>query len=407
MPDVVVIGAGLSGLATALWLRRAGASVTLASFGTGGLSLSSGCLDVLGYAPDRVTDPFGALASLPDDHPYRTIGAEAVRRGIDGMVELCGPDLLVAADGANHLVPTPLGVLRPTAVVVPSMAADVRAARSVLVVGIRQFKDFHAAHAAGNLARVLDATVGHAEVDFVARPGEADPSGLVIARALDDPAARERLARAIGAHLGDADLVLLPAVLGHHDHTAWRDVAERLGVAVMEVPCLPPSVPGIRLNDHLVTAAKQARVRWVLGSRVTGGQFRDGRLAAVTLDTTGSPTTLGAGAFVLATGGFESGGLAMDSHGVVSETTLGLPVRCPGGDLVGPGLDRGMPLFRCGLATDRHSRPLDAAGQVVATNLYATGGLLAGALRWSEHSGEGIALGSARNATDHILEALA
>ena len=37
-------------------------------------------------------------------------------------------------------------------------------------------------------------------------------------------------------------------------------------------------------------------------------------------------------------------------------------------------------------------------------NLYAVGGLLAGAIRWREKSGEGIALASALAAADSILE---
>ena len=409
MSDVVVIGAGLSGLAAALRLREQGASVTLATFGLGGLPLSTGALDVLGYAPHRVDRPFEALDSVPEAHPYRTIGADAVRAGVDDLVRWCGPELLQAADGANHLVPTALGVLRPSAVVQPSMAADITTARHILVAGIRQFKDFHASLVAENLRRSLPgAEIRDVMVDFEARAGEADPSGLVIARALDDPAARARLATAIAPHLSGADLVVLPAVLGHIDHLAWKDLSERLGTHVIEVPCLPPSVPGIRLNDHLVRAVKKARVRWILGSRVTSGEFVDGRLASVQLATAGSPSTLRANAFVLATGGFESGALTLDSYGNLSETALDLPVWRPDGDLVhGHQLGRDMPLFRCGLRTDEHLRPVDTAGAVVADNLYATGGLLAGAVRWTEHSGDGIALGSARKATDHILEELA
>ncbi|MDU0349108.1 FAD-dependent oxidoreductase, partial [Actinomyces sp. MRS3W] len=46
--DVVVIGAGISGYAAALRLRRAGATVTLVTKGMGGLALSPGTIDVLG-----------------------------------------------------------------------------------------------------------------------------------------------------------------------------------------------------------------------------------------------------------------------------------------------------------------------------------------------------------------------
>ena len=45
-----VIGAGIAGLTAAIRLREAGHQVTLMSKGIGGLQLSQGSIDVLGYA---------------------------------------------------------------------------------------------------------------------------------------------------------------------------------------------------------------------------------------------------------------------------------------------------------------------------------------------------------------------
>jgi glycerol-3-phosphate dehydrogenase subunit B len=60
---VLVIGAGLAGLTAAIRLVRAGLSVTVVAKGLGGLQLSQGTVDVLGYAPERVTDPLAAVAA--------------------------------------------------------------------------------------------------------------------------------------------------------------------------------------------------------------------------------------------------------------------------------------------------------------------------------------------------------
>jgi glycerol-3-phosphate dehydrogenase subunit B len=49
-------------------------------------------------------------------------------------------------------------------------------------------------------------------------------------------------------------------------------------------------------------------------------------------------------------------------------------------------------------------RVVDTAGHAPYSNLYAAGGILAGALRWTEKSGEGIALASAVAAADSILK---
>ena len=59
-----------------------------------------------------------------------------------------------------------------------------------------------------------------------------------------------------------------------------------------------------------------------------------------------------------------------------------------------------------GLAVDDSMRVVDENGKAVYTNLFAAGGNLAGATRWREKSGEGIALASALAAVDAIVEEL-
>ena len=87
---VLVLGAGLAGLVAANRLARlgapAGVRVTLLTKGIGGLQLGQGTIDVLGYAPDRVTNPvltLSALASAKPGHPYATIGVGPVLAGVD------------------------------------------------------------------------------------------------------------------------------------------------------------------------------------------------------------------------------------------------------------------------------------------------------------------------------------
>ena len=61
MRDVVVIGAGLAGLAAAIKAADAGLSVTLITKGIGGIQLGTGTVDILGYRPEPVEAPLEAL----------------------------------------------------------------------------------------------------------------------------------------------------------------------------------------------------------------------------------------------------------------------------------------------------------------------------------------------------------
>jgi glycerol-3-phosphate dehydrogenase subunit B len=50
-------------------------------------------------------------------------------------------------------------------------------------------------------------------------------------------------------------------------------------------------------------------------------------------------------------------------------------------------------------------RPLGASGEPAYANLHAAGGVIGGAVRWREKSGEGIAIGSAWAGARAIEEA--
>lgn len=415
MSDAIVIGAGLAGLAAALRLRQAGLQVTLLTKGIGGIQLGQGTVDVLGYTPTRVTEPLTALDSFVADHPehpYAVLGAEGVRTGVQWLAEVLGPEQLTGEADRNVLLPTAVGAIRPTALVPPSMAQGaVEAGKRYCFVGIRQLKDFYPQLLAENLNRTELPEGGrvqarHAVIDFEPRPHEADATALTIARVLDDPAERERFARQVRSVASEAETIGLPAVLGTSPEV-WRDIEQRIGAPVFEVPIPPPSVPGIRQNTALVQAVKDARVRFVNGTRVVSARYEGDHLAGVTIAGTGHQQEYTADEFVLATGGFESGGLVLDSYNELHETVLGLPVH--GGTIAemvhGDYWGSDQPLFTAGVKVDDQMRVLDLDGRVAHPNVRAAGGVLAGAQRWTEKSGEGIAVASAIRAADSILAA--
>lgn len=409
----VVIGAGIAGLVTAIRLREAGQDVTLVTKGLGGLQLGQGTLDVFGYNPDRVDSPIAEVekvAAADPGHPYAAIGAAAVRTGVEYMAGLVG-GLLEGSVDENILLPTAVGAMRPTSYIQSSMANGAcTAGKKLLIAGPEQLKDFYPQLIAGNLARTDLPGGGRVEArsasfSIPARGTEADSSGLQYARALDRPEYRRQFAAAIKPLVRDGETVGLPAVLGLNDLNAWRDLQDLIGAPIFEIPLPPPGVPGMRLNQLLTDLAKEKRVKVILGSPVLGGTAEDGRLVSVTVGSTGHDMVVRADHVVLCAGGFESGSLELDSYGVMSETIFDLPL--VGTDIPEPthGQYWGdpQPMFRVGVKVDSAMRVLDAAGQPVYANLHAAGGILAGAVRWTEKNGEGIALGSAIAATDAIL----
>jgi glycerol-3-phosphate dehydrogenase subunit B len=405
--DAVVIGAGNAGLTAATRLAEGGARVCVLAKGIGSTHLAPGTVDVLGHAPELVEEPARALSELAaarPDHPYALMGVESVAPALQWFAERIAegphPGYRYVGDlEHNHLLPTAVGVLRPSALVPETMAeGDMRRREPVCVVGTRVLRDFHPALCAANLAA---AGIAARAVDVELRVDRADANSVGLARRFDDPAFRAAFAAELTPLLRGDERVGLPAVLGLRDpHGAWADLQRRLGRGVFEIPTLPPSVPGMRVFEALRTALRAAGGRLVLGSEVVGADRDGARITAVSAHAAGRDVRYHARWFVLATGGFASGAIALGSDWVTRETVLDLPLRgvpAPGERrFVGDYLAE-QPMARVGVAVDPTLR---AEG---AENVLVAGAALPGAVPWREGSGEGIAVASGYRAAEVAL----
>jgi glycerol-3-phosphate dehydrogenase subunit B len=405
--DAVVIGAGSAGLTAATRLADGGARVCVLAKGIGSTHLAPGTVDVLGYAPELVEDPARALSELAaarPDHPYALMGVESVAPALRWFAERIAegpqPGYRYVGDlEHNHLLPTAVGVLRPSALVPETMAeGDMRRREPVCIVGARVLRDFHATLCAANL-EATGIAARAVEVDL--ELDRADANALGVARRFDDPDFRAAFAARLTPLLHGDERVGLPAVLGLSDpHGAWADLQRRLGRGVFEIPTLPPSVPGMRAFEALRAALRAAGGRLVLGSEVLGAE-RDGeRVRSVIANAAGHDVCYHANWFVLATGGFASGAIALGSDWVTRETVLGLPLRgapAPGEPRFAAEYLAEQPMARVGVAVDGSLR---AEG---AENVLVAGAALPGAVPWREGSGEGIALASGYRAAEVAL----
>ncbi len=407
--DTIVVGAGLAGLTAALRLAEAGRRVLVLAKGVGATHLSPATIDVLGYGDGRVRSPARALPELVSrqpEHPYARLPPATVTAAIDWLASVTAPLGYAGGIDTNLLLPTPIGGAKPTAAAPETMrSGNLRFGGQFLLVGFRALKDFYPALVAANLGRAREGVTARAvelQLDDV-----ADISSLGLARRFDDEVFRAQLAAQLRPRLEPRERVGLPAVLGLEGAPAvWRELQERLETEVFEIPTLPPSVTGIRLYEALRTRFRSAGGRMIVGGPVIGAETRDSRVDAVVVQAAARPNAYRAGSYVLATGGFASGGIELDSRGEVRETVFGLPVAGlpqSGRPRFSPGLFDEQPLAKAGIAVDSSLRPLGADGRPVYENLYAAGATLAGAEPWREASGNGIALTSGYAAASAIL----
>ena len=406
MDDILVIGAGPAGLLAAWIARRRGAKVRVLATGIGTTHISPGWLRILDAEDDLRTALDGWIAAHPG-HPYALAGLEALAGGIAALREVCAEAGIsyVGDLSGNFRLPTALGAVLPAALVPESFAAgDVAAPGAMLIAGPAGWRDFYPTLCADNLARQGIAAQGvffdlpqmHAASQF-----DLTPVGL--ARLFEQADVRAAVAAQLKPRLDGATRVGFPAVLGLEHHTeTWRDLQDRLGVPVFEIPTLPPSVPGIRLYNALKAALTRAGVPILLDMAVSRGLAEGTRATGVVVPGVVREMTYRADTIILATGGLYGGGIASDHRGQMREVVFDLPLHVPGG--LGDWFD---PTF---LSTQHHAvheagvranallQPIDAEGHVVLENVRVAGRALAGASPLAEGSTEGVWLATAYRA---------
>ncbi|WP_253737524.1 glycerol-3-phosphate dehydrogenase subunit GlpB [Halohasta salina] len=432
--EVLVVGGGLAGITSAIAAAREGADVRLVCHKRTSLRQASGLVDGLGYVPARnepreaaeitqrrkdfrtvraergsytgpLVSPFEGVDELPADHPYSILGPEALREGLALFDELTGDMYRGSHTERNALVPTFGGTVKPTAryprAVEAGLASD---SRPMAVVGFRSLVDFDARMVADTLelADVPFAVTG-AEVAFAeAFPDDAKITRFAKALEHDEPIdgtpARQALADAVDPHVGEAERVGFPALLGDDNTAAVRaDLGDRLGVDVFEIPMGPPSLLGLRLEDRLYEALDAEGVRFQTGTPVVGYESSDGeRIESVVVDHKGREVPYHADRYILATGGFVGKGLDSDRQRV-EEPVFGCHVPHPE-DRYDWFVDDAFgdhPYARFGVRPDASMQPLDADGKPEFTNLYAAGSVVGGADVAREKSASGVSLSTA------------
>ncbi len=405
MPDLVVIGAGLTGLFASYLAAAKGARVTLISFGRGGLSLSHGCIDAR-YPT--------AARSIPEalPHPIALAGADALRAGcaqLNNLLSAAGVGYVGSLDDSVETL-TPLGGRRPTqfapeSLVIPTQLLDGRAA----IAGILGFRDFMPALATrgwqggGTAPACLD------DLPWPGAPPRRDLYATDLARRFESRQQLASLCDLWRPLVAGIDCLGIPAVLGLMDHVRVKaELESSLGLRLFEIPTLPPSVPGLRLETALRRAALAAGVTLIEGARALGrleGNRAKRRALGVRVETAGGTRAISADKTLLASGGILNGGLHTDHAGSVIEATFGAPVAAHAtrAAWVGPALSGPHEYPHFGVRVNDRMQPLDAAGELFAEDLYAAGGLLAGVDRVRTTCRQGIDLATAYRAIEVML----
>lgn len=403
--DVVVIGSGFAGLMAALVSVCQKKSVTVLAYGAGSFPLNSGVVDILGYDKDHkaVASPLAALKDLPAEHPYHKIGQKTIEQAVEfflGFTKAQGYAYTGSLDKQQWL-PTPAGTLKPSCLVPESMQAQALHEKEIVLVGVKGLKDYYADIAAENLKKWLGLKqeIKTTELDTGLKDGR-DLTTLDVARWMDTEKGAEECVRQLKPLGGPDKVFIMPQILGTRKLAIYEKLESSLETKIVESTGMPPSANGLRLRDLLLEALRELGVSIVENTRVEGFAAEHGKCQAVIAKGAVRARKYYADKFILATGGFYSGGIVMRDFGDAKEVVFGLPVELEEDPEKWSDADlfAEQAFAKTGVRTNDSLQPVDAKGNCIFTNVYAAGRILSGYDFCYEHSGNGVALASAYKA---------
>ena len=412
--DVMVIGSGFAGMAASLFAADRGLKVAQAG-STGGIDFSTGFIDLMGVHPvsegKRWMNPWRCMEQTVKDvpgHPYGLMSRQDVAQAIDEFVAALSDNGLhyVGNGERNSCIMTPVGTVKRTYRVPLTTWKGVEALEKkapTLIVDFHGLKGFSGKQLV-QMRKGDWPDLRCTRVEFPGSRGELYPEHM--AWQLADAGNREQLAGLVMEHVGDAEYIGFPAVLGLNDPMSVLNHLEALtGKAVFEIPTMPPSLAGPRLRAVFDRCLPAKGVR-TLSQKMVGATTVNDEGMTFSVGKGGAATTVRAKTAVLCTGRFFGKGLTGQRHKVV-EPLFDLPVLQPDGR---EGWHRqeffdakGHPVNMAGIAVDGDFRPLDHNGAPVHAGLFAAGAILANHDWMRMKCGAGLGIATAYKAVTSLL----
>jgi len=418
---LTIIGTGMAGMAAACF-ASANHIDTVQVGVNSGMIYSSGFIDLMGVHPiaeGKIWDnPWQAIEQLVRDvpnHPYARLSRSDIETAMDQFLTFlsAAERPYVIDKNRNTEVITPVGTIKTTYAVPRSMWAGAKALKEkqpCLIVDFWGLKAFSAKQIADMLAPRWPA-IRYSRVSFPAVGPSADLYPEHMARSLEIESNRIALADAIRPDLADAKALGLPAILGIYKPREVREhLEDLLGVAVFEIPTIPPSVPGTRLKEALDKLLMDRGIRMFPQKRVVKAEpQKNGKFVLSVGDrATGDVEhMIESDGVILAGGRFLGMGLHAGRK-EIRETLFNLPVFHPPDRALWHQTDffdpRGHGINQAGLEINASFQPTDLTGKTVYDHLFAAGSILAHQDWMRQKCGAGLAIATAYGAVKAFVE---
>ena len=406
--DVIIVGSEFDGLIAATRMDECGYSIRLFSNGVGSMHYASEGIHALGYLPSGdeqiETVPFAGISRLDKRHPYRKVGVEQVKKAFNWYTNIIGEIYQrVTTNNHNWLSVSPIGTCVPVYGICDHQATMEKLDGKT--AAIARFWNYRNSPTDLIVLGLNNAGINADIVDVDAPTKILE--NAAIAKAFDTLDEPDCYFAALKKFIpSEAGVMIFPAVMGMIRNQEVMASAERaLGMPCLEIPTLPPSVPGMRVVHAFTRHLQSSDVAVHTGVHLSRYWFDEGGQVVICDDR---GRRFEASVVIVSTGGVLMGGLDVDSHGRIHENTFGFNT-FQSDPLIAATVDQSLnALHIAGVETDDALRP-QRKESITYRNAFVTGRTLA---HWNpamEISAEGVCIATGWAAAENAkiyLEAI-
>ncbi|MDR3326308.1 MAG: FAD-binding protein [Rhodospirillaceae bacterium] len=328
--DLIVIGAGMSGMTAVITALNQGLRVGIVNTGFGLFVFGSGCIEncqtLHKEAPEnfnKAIDLFLENARLAECPFYGSINEIRYLPTIMGGFQAVSfaPFYLWKGNASESIRSAVVGING-----VSSFNADYTAERLNYTAKFNDFKTNYVAK----------------EINLSIKP-KSVASMLQFANRFDfDSRFYDELQEALKPISREADLIIIPGIFGlRSKFQKIYDFEHELDCNLCELSNIPPSIPGLRLFNVLIAHLRKNGAEFFSGFSVKNLEIKNGHCQTIEVDIPARSLCIDFDSIILATGQFSKSLIGLDFFDV-----------------------------------DEWLRPITKSGTVIADNLYAIGDLL-------------------------------
>lgn len=414
--DTLIIGGGLAGLISGIKLCKQNKKCAIVSSGQSALHFCSGSFDLLNTLPDGsiVTNPQEGIRSLieqKNEHPYAKIGEAKIVELIEEAKKLFKElEIPFISFEENHYRITPIGEIKPTWLSInyfaTSKSLEEMPWKNVAIFNMTGFLDFYPEFIASGLRKKGVKTSIHLftlpSLERLRKsPSELRSSNMTNIMDQLNPEEFQLLVSTLREGSSDADVIVLPAILGLKSDTVITQLEKEVGKQILLIPTLPPSVIGIKLQQHLVKQFQRLGGEYMLGDSINKAEIENNKITKLYSFNHGDIPFI-AKDIILATGSYFSQGL-ISTRERIYEPIFGLDINYDTNrsNWYDKNVYNEQPYMTFGIKTNKDFNGLMDGKPI--ENLRVIGAGLESFNPIKEGSGGGVSIMTALNVADLIL----